>query len=756
MKLVTPNLGAMARRRQWLIPMIVGAIVTMASLAAYLSKPQFIEDVSNLFTDHLQRIHPRPYDPNLPVRIVDIDDESIRRIGQWPWPRTVMAELNNRLAESDASVIAYDIIFSEKDRTSPENMIDTLEGNPAARGSFENISVLKSHDSIFAESFSRTRVIAGFFLVNNPTESLPPPKYGIAIMGETPAESLEEYLGALYALPELHQAAAGAGHVSFKADGDGVVRAAPLMGRIGDQLFPSLSVEALRAAQDISTYKIKSSSGNGEWGSFRDNKQSMAALQVGQFEIPTTPDGRILVHYSQSSDERFIPAWKVLSDDPNDQDWQGYIFGNIVFVGTSSEGLKDIVTTPIKGGEPGVLVHAQVVEQALQGDYLYKPYWITQIEWAGLFFMGVMLTLILPRLTAIRGLILLLALGNTIYWTALYAFKQYNLLIDPVYPLLALATSYVLITLTSFYVTESERSRIRGAFSLYLSPDMVKELSENPELLALGGVEREISILFLDIRAFSKISESMRPQDITNFLNKFLTPMTDILQKYEATIDKYIGDAIVAFWNAPIDDPEHQKNAARAVLDMQKKLANLNAEYRNHKEIRWPDNVSIGVGVNTGICCVGNLGSEQRFSYSMIGDAANLASRIEGLTKQYGLSNLIGTATVKDLEGFAVLDADIVSVVGRQAPERIHMLVGDEKVADSTDFLKLQKTHSAFIAAYRDREWSEAKVLAKEASNLATKFDLHRYYAVMRERVKLYEKTPPPEDWGGIYKADTK
>lgn len=756
MKLVRPNLGVMARRRQWLIPMIVGGLVTLFSLIAYLSKPEFIEDVSNLFTDHLQRVHPRPYDPNLPVRIVDIDDESIRRIGQWPWPRTVMAELNRRLANADASVIAYDIVFSEEDRTSPENMIETLESNPAARGSFDNISTLKSHDTIFADSFGLTRVVAGLFLLGTPAESLPPPKYGFAIAGGNPAPSLESYQGALYAIPELHAAAAGAGHVSFIPDGDGVVRTAPMLGRVGDQLFPSLSAEALRVAQDVSTYKIKSSSGQGEWGSPDDEAPSMAALQIGQFEIPTTADGKILVHYSQPSEERLVPAWKILSNDPNDQNWQGYIFGNIVFVGTSSEGLKDIVTTPIRGGEPGVLVHAQVVEQAIQEDYLYKPYWITQVEFAGLFLMGIMLTFILPQLKAIRGLILLLFLGNVIYWTSFYAFTERNLLIDPVYPLLALLTSYVLITLTSFYVTESERSRIRGAFSLYLSPDMVKELSENPELLALGGVEREISILFLDIRSFSKISESMRPQDITNFLNKFLTPMTDILQKYEATIDKYIGDAIVAFWNAPIDDPMHQKNAAKAVLEMQEKLGDLNAKYRNDKDVRWPDNVTIGVGVNTGICCVGNLGSEQRFSYSMIGDAANLASRIEGLTKQYGLSNLIGTATAKELDGFAVLDADIVSVVGRKTPERIHILVGDEKVADSTAFLKLRKAHSAFLAAYRDRKWGEAKRLAKEASNLATTFDLHRYYAVMRERVKLYEKSPPPEDWGGIYKADSK
>jgi len=318
-----------------------------------------------------------------------------------------------------------------------------------------------------------------------------------------------------------------------------------LLGRVGDKIYPSLAAESLRVAQDASSYILKSSDAANEWG-VRGGIPEMTALRVGNFEIPTTRDGKIIVYYTEPTDARLIPAWKILSDDPKDREWENILPGNIVFVGTSSEGLKDIVTTPFRGGEPGVLVHAQVVEQVLTGDFIYKPYWVDVIELFGILFLGVLMTLVLPRLSAARGVILILFFGNAIYWTSYLAFTRYNYVIDAVYPLLSIILIYVLITLTSFYLTETERSRIRGAFSLYLSPEMVKQVSENPDLLKLGGEEREISVLFLDIRSFSQISETMRPQDITIFLNKFLTPMTDILQSHEATIDKYIGDAIVA------------------------------------------------------------------------------------------------------------------------------------------------------------------------------------------------------------------
>jgi len=735
----------------------LGAAVTLAFFGARLSKSSIIENMSLLVFDMHMRSAPRAYNPDMPVRIIDIDNESIGRIGQWPWPRTVLAKMNDRLTDAGVAVIAYDVIFAEEDRTSPKNMIDVLKSNPAAiEDSFANITNLKDHDTIFAESFARTRVVAGMFLLGYKTALIPAPRSGFSFSGASPIKNLESYQGVNTAIPELYAAASGSGSVSFQPDGDGVVRTAPLVGRVGDRIYPSLSMEALRVAQEASTYIIKSSDASNEWGGGDDKAPDMAALRVGNFEIPTTKDGKVLIYYTEPTDARLIPAWKILSDAPEDRDWEELLSGHIVFVGTSSEGLKDIITTPFRGGEPGVLAHAQVVEQVLEGKFINKPYWIDVIELFVILFFGTLTTLILPKLSAIRGVVLISLLGSIMYWASYIAFTRYNYMFDAVYPLFAMMVIYALITLVSFYLSEVERSRIRGAFSLYLSPKMVKQVNENPDMLKLGGDEREISMLFLDIRSFSKISESMRPQDITVFLNKFLTPMTEILQAHEATIDKYIGDSIVAFWNAPMEDPQHEKNAARAVIEMQEKLISLNTQYQNQSEFKWPEEVRIGIGINTGICCVGNLGSKQRFSYSMIGDAANVASRIEGQTKLYKVSALFGWDTAKALDGFAVLEADTVAVVGRKTPETIYMLAGDEKIAETSDFQTYKDSHDKFLDLYRSRDWTGAKRLIPDLTELAKTYNLEGYYGTLKERLELYEKSPPEPDWNGVFIAETK
>ena len=719
-------------------------------------KPKFIEQLSDLYFDLMQRQYSREYYPDVPVRIIDIDDESILRTGQWPWPRTQMAELNRRLGEAGAAVVAYDIVFSEGDRTSPENMIRVLQENPAAKGKFDNISSLISHDSIFAESFDHTNIVTGFFLLNKPTPTQPQSPHGFAFSGTSPQARINNYAGALHALPILEKRAAGVGHASFVPDRDGVIRRAPLLGRIGERLFPSLSMEALRVAQGANNFVLKSANASGELGDKSLEHPEMASLKVGAFEIPTTPNGDMVIHFTQPHPERYIPAWKIFSDAPEDQDWQEKIEGHIVFIGTGAEGLKDLRATPIRGGEPGVLVHAQIVEQILGDQFLYRPYWARTIEMLGVVGLGFILAVLLPRLTAVRGVILILIMINIIGAASIYAFTNYSYILDPVYPLLAVTSLYVISTLASFYMTDNERSRIRNAFSMYLSPTMVKRVSEDPGLLSLGGEERDLTVMFVDVRSFSKISESMRPQDITLFLNKFLTPMTDIIQEMDGTIDKYIGDAIVAFWNAPLDDDDHQRKAAQTILKMQSSLADLNAEYSNQNEFKWPDTVKMGLGVNTGICCVGNLGSEQRFSYSMIGDAANLASRIEGLTKQYGVSNLVGHATVQSSQDFAYIEADYVEVVGRVNPERIYILIGDEETAQRSDFAAFSKQHATFIEAYRTQKWDEALSLAKTLEEKAKAYDVPLYYKIMSERINTFKPNPPPADWDGVFKATEK
>lgn len=742
------------------LPMLLGLVITAVFFSLLSLRPAPIEHVSDLLFDHFQRTKPRDYKPDIaPVRIIDIDNESIEKLGQWPWPRTTMARLNTRLHQAGAGVISYDIIFSEADRTSPENLIDVLQSNPSSAASdFNNIKALESHDALFAKSLAQSNAVLGFLLVPDDNDLTPKLSGKLSWSGTKPDYLIDNFPGSVPPIPALESAVAGEGFVSFNPKGDGIVRQAPMIYRQDDIYFRSLSLDTLRAASGAGAVFVTLSDGHAELMAGEDiGYTEISQIRVQDLSFPTGPDGSFRVYFTAPQDEeRYVPAWKILSNDIPMEAWADKIRQHFVFVGASADGLKDDVATPIRAREPGVLVHAQIIEQILGGDVLKRPYSISRLENFILILAGLFLSFTLPFMSALWRGVVTAGLIAGVYYLSWWMFKTHLTLLSPVYALSAIFAVYVLMTLASFYLTESERSRIRNAFSMYLSPAMVKQVSENPALLTLGGEDRHMTILFLDIRGFSKISESMKPQDITTFLNIFLTPMTDILQAGKATIDKYIGDAIVAFWNAPLEDNEHEKNAARCVLKMIHALSDLNAKYSTLEDVNWPHDVRMGIGLNTGICCVGNLGSEQRFSYSMIGDAANLASRIEGLTKDYKVSALIGHETAQALGGFAILEADKIQVVGRSTAERIYILAGDEDVQVGTEFQTLRTSHDRFLALYRAQSWNAALDMLAKLKELARPFALEGYYDVMQARIETFKQNALPFDWDGVHIATRK
>jgi adenylate cyclase len=331
-----------------------------------------------------------------------------------------------------------------------------------------------------------------------------------------------------------------------------------------------------------------------------------------------------------------------------------------------------------------------------------------------------------------------------------YAFKARNLLVDPTGPILALLACYLVATVFTYVREEKQRRYIHGAFDRYLSPELVKRITDDPSRLELGGEVREMTVLFCDIRGFSRISEGLGPQEIIGFLIAFLTPMTDILLARRATIDKYIGDAILAFWNAPLDDPDQHCNAARGALEMVARLDALNAEMPERKDMVWPGPVEIGIGLNSGPCCVGNMGSARRLSYSLIGDTVNLASRIEGLTKQYGVRIALGEALAAKLPGFALVELDRVRVVGRERPETVHALLGDEATAEAPEFRAFCEGHAAMLDAYRAQRWDEAEERIAASEEAAARHGLPKLYARYRALVAAFRAEPPPPDWDGV------
>lgn len=740
-----PSRAAKWQRRA--APAVPGLFALLAVLLVQLFAPAPVERIGLSLFDAYQRAAPRPYE-DAAVRIVDIDDETIRRLGQWPWPRDQVAALTQKLTAAGAAVIAYDIVFSEPDRTAPARLAARI-ADPTARAT---LARLPDPDATLAGAFGQAPVVLGYFLTREGKAAPPDPKAGIAVVGSPPA-NVPTFSNAIAPLPALGTAAPGAGFVSTVGDGDGIVRRAPLIARRGEQLLPSLWLDALRVAQQAGAITLKSSDASGESGG---DGGDVVSARVGQFEIPTTHAGELWLRYTAPRPDRAVPAWRVMQDALTPAELEAKFAGHIVFVGAGAIGLRDLVATPIEERAQGVSIHAQAAEQVILGKYLSRPDWAPGLERAALIVLGIALAFALPWTGAAWGAAAGLATIGAMAGGSWWAFQSHDFLIDPTWPILGLGTVYLAVTLVTYLREERQRRFIHGAFGRYLSPELVRRMVDDPSQLQLGGVEREMTVLFCDIRGFSRISEGLTPQDIIRFLISFLTPMCDILIEKKATIDKFIGDAILAFWNAPLDDHEQHVNAARGALGMVAALDVLNQTMQAQSAEPWPGEVKIGIGLNCGPCCVGNMGAAQRLSYSLIGDTVNLASRIEGLTKYYGVSIAIGSSLAAELPEFAMLELDRVRVVGREAPETLFALLGDEAMALDPDFAAYAVEHERLLAAYRAREWDRALAMLDAQDAPAVRYGVAKLQGLLRERIAAYQQKDPGPDWDGVFQATEK
>jgi adenylate cyclase len=740
MRTVLTRLLYLARRRRYLAIWAAGLAVIALVIAAAYSPFSPLDRLNYLVFDTYQQLSPRQPTESA-VAVVDIDDESIAALGQWPWSRAVIASMIDRLTAEGAAAIGLDIVFSEPDRTSPALAVAQLESQ-GFQVSYPGSVADLDHDKALADSFARSPVVSGLVLSNFAETPPPAPKAGVAFAGDNPSEYLPSFPGSVRNLPALDEAAPGIGVFSFPPAFDGVVRRIPLVSRYGDSFYPALAIETLRVAQGASTLVIKSTGASGEYDT---GQAGMTALKVGDLEIPTGPDGRIWVYYSDETTSPVISARRLLGEA--DPELISQIEGRIVLIGTSAVGLRDLVATPLSSGFPGVLVHAEIIDQIVNQKFLTRPDWAPGLEIVVAIVLGIVVLALLPWLpTFANALVAAAALAASV-GVGWLAFSSHDMLLSPILPAQTSLLAYGVGSGVRLLLSESESRYIRSAFSHYLSPHMVEQLVENPDALVLGGENRELTILFCDIRSFTSISETMEPTELTVFLNNFLTPMTNVLMERGATIDKYIGDAIMAFWNAPLDVPDHRQRACESVLAMLDALETLN------RTLARP--VSIGVGLNSGICCVGNLGSRQRFDYSAIGDSVNVGSRIEGLTKQYGLSNLIAESTASQVEGLAMIEIDKVMVVGRDEATAVYTLLGGRDRANDADFLDLKARHDRFLEHYRSRRFEEAAADLRLLRSSAPA-GLQKTYSEYQARLDAYMVTPPPADWDGSYRAEHK
>lgn len=724
--------------------------ILLAALLAWAWEPSSLVQFRLLVFDEFLRLKPRIYQPT-PVRIVDIDDDSIERFGQWPWPRTLLAKLLNRLDNLGASAIAFDILFLDADRTTPSRVIGNMEEFAPDDPFVARFKQLPDHDLIFADAIKRSHVVLGFALRARARDRLPEAKTSFSAAGDDPEPWVPHFAGGASDLDLFEAAAAGNAVLDTLPERDGIARRTPLIAMVGKKLYPALSLDALRVAQGAHGYVVKSTGASGvvAFGAHA----GLDAIKVGKIIVPTGADGTVWIHYTPHEPSRFVSAQRVL-DGNVDPD---LIKGNIVLIGTTAEGLKEFRPTPLDPTESGVEIHAQLIEQVLLGDSIQRPDWARGLEAFFMLEIGLGLLILLPRVGARWTALLGAAMVAPVVGGSWYAYSAHNYLIDPVFPTLVGLFVYLSSSAVLFLRTETERRHVRHAFGRYLAPAVVEQLAEHPERLSLGGELREMTVMFSDIRRFTTIAESLDAHELTTFLNHYLTPMTDAILSHGGTVDKYMADGIMAFWNAPLSDAAHCEHACRAALAMRNELASLNNRWRAEATVAGHafNEVRAGIGLNTGPCVVGNLGSDQRFDYSVLGDDANVASRLESQTKTYKVDIIIGEQTAKQAGQFALLEIDLVQVVGKTQPVRIFFLCGDEAARDTDAFASLETSHKAMIAAYRHQEWEQALEHLERCRVQAPEI-LRGVYELYEQRITDLSVASPPADWNGVFTALTK
>jgi len=763
---------------------IIGLLMVAVFAAIYVVDPYPIQFARTKIFDFYQKTKPREIPPpqGKPVTIIDLDENSLNEIGQWPWPRDVIAQMVQNLMQMGAGLVAFDVVFAEPDRMNPSGIADDLQG--LDEETKEKLRKLPSNDEVFAQVIKNSRVILGqtmYWEKRDADETAPPPiKKSISernSKGVSPRTFLGAYPSMVRNVPIIEKYASGHGVFTIAPELDGTVRRVPTVFRYQDKLFPALSVEMMRVAFQRPSIFLRTGVGG---------LQSLGIASKRQFPpngliLPTDKVGRIWPYFSKSDKSKYVPARDVLAGtvDPS------LIQGKLTIVGTSAAGMLDIRSTPIDPIIPGVEVHAQVIEAALHNKYLARPANFTGAELMLIVVGGLLMIVLVPWVGAKWTLMLFAVVAGGIGATSWFLFAGINfnplpdmipqlalqadggLLFDAAYPIVSMLLLYTTLTYTGYAREEAQRRQTRDAFSKYLSPDMVERVAGDPSSLKLGGDKRDLTLLFCDVRGFTTISEQFDAVGLTALINKLLTPLTNAILDRRGTVDKYMGDCIMAFWNAPLDDEDHCYNGCTSALAMLAEMQPLNdrLEQEAKEEGRKHIPLKVGLGLNSGECVVGNMGSDQRFDYSVLGDTVNLAARLEGQSKSYGMNVVLGPTTnaaVKDK--LATIDLDFIQVKGKTEGTYIYGLMGDEEILKDAQFLKIQKMISDAMDVYRNQDFDKAAQMFEEIRVLGD--DEHKPWILdanldvlcdlYAERIAEYKVNPPAEDWDGVFIATTK
>lgn len=729
------------------IPIFLGILLTIFALWLLITSKPFIHHLLERLDDigyDMQlttRLLAKQSVPTTPIAIIDIDDASLQAEGRWPWPRDKIADLVNELSKQGAAVIAFDILLAEKERNIADAVSQELQAQNKLPGPLADVlksnNQLFDNDAVLANALKTTNsVLAIGFLRTNQTQNvLPSP-----ILTISPDESKQLNLilakGYISNVPILQQAAKYGGFVNAYPDTDGILRHAPLLIQYGSGLYPSLSLQAVMQFLSLPIALVTP---------HYDHSIKLEGVQIGNQIIPTDERGQVLIPFvGKSFTFPYYSATNVLHGKipPN------ALFQKILFIGTSATGLGDLKSTAIQNIFPGVEVQATLANGILLNNFSYRPAWTFGANLMLTLFFGLLASIIFPYLgpRAIGVLIVVLPPGllllNNWIWV------QTGLILSFLMSVLLILAIAVMNIIYGYLFETRKREQLKDMFGQYVPEKHIDEMLKSSSSYALHGESREMSVLFADIRNFTQISETMQAAELVDMLNAFFTPMTEIIFNQQGTIDKYVGDLIMAFWGAPLFDKEHATHAIRAALEMQAKVKELQTLIAEHK---WPE-IRIGIGVNSGIMNVGDMGSQYRRNYTVLGDAVNLASRVEGLSKYYGVDIVVTESTAKNQTQFILQQLDRVRVKGKQQGVGIYHVI--DFVTNLTPELKneLEQYQQALIL-YFQQQWQPAFEIMQE---LSKQFPHKKLYSIYIARLTEYLKTPPPSDWDGVYEHMSK
>ncbi|MFZ5775842.1 MAG: CHASE2 domain-containing protein [Thermodesulfobacteriota bacterium] len=739
--------------RLWVVA--VGVLITLFILWIQVNRPYFWGDLAErlelMSYDMRLRTWGCPVPPASPeaeppvkVVIVDIDEPSLATYGRWPWSRARVAELVSRLGAAGVAVVAFDVMFSEPEANPVHEVVDFLKKqDDAPQGLGERLAGFGEQfdrDRILAEVLSNGEAVLGYAfqpVIAQQIGRLPAP-LTVSNHQVVAESSLTAMHGYTANLPVLAQAASGSGFFSLLPDVDGVVRRAPLLARYNNQLYASLSLETLRRYQLADSITLHTSRIN--------DKETVEAVELdGVVSVPTDGQGQMIVPYiGPKGSYPYVSAGAVLSGRASPEQLQGAI----VLVGTTAPGLFDLRATPLQAVYPGVEIHANLIDAMLAKRFLVRPAWAEGADFVIMAVAGLALALVLPffapgwQIGWISIVVAAVLAVNLVVW-------RQGLVLSLALPLIQAGMLATFNLACGFLGESRSRRQLKGMFGQYVPPQIVQEMSENPHKYSFDGETRELSVLFADIRGFTTLSESLTAGELKKLLNRYFTPMTRIIFETRGTIDKYVGDMIMAFWGAPVVDEQHAVHAIEAALRMLAETERLSKDFVAEGLPR----IAIGVGINTGPMNVGDMGSEFRRAYTVLGDSVNLGSRLEGTTKYYGVGLVVGETTRAAAgDAFVFRELDLVRVKGKA--QAIHVYQPLCRASEATDEIlrELALYHQA-LDDFRSRRWQEARSGFDNLLVAAPECTLYRIY---RERVEMLREHDPGEGWDGVYERKEK